>query len=62
MVTNDKNNCVILVQVCSESLRKESLSKVSIEGIKLMVKKLHKLKLVQGLKCYLKQPGPVPSG
>ena len=59
MVTNDKNNCVILVQVCSEPLRKESLSNVSIEGIKLMVKKPHKLKLIQGLKSDSKQPGQV---
>ena len=34
MVMNDKNNCVILVQVCSEPLRKESLSNVLIEGNK----------------------------
>ena len=59
MVMNDKNNCVILVQVCYEPLRKESLSNVLIEGIKLMVKKPYKLKLIQGLKCDLKQPGQV---
>ena len=59
MVMNDKNNRVILVQVCSEPLRKESLSNVLIEGIKLMVKKPYKLKLIQGLKCDLKQPGQV---
>ena len=59
MVMNDKNICVILVQVCSEPLRKESLSNVLIEGIKLMVKKPYKLKLIQGLKCDLKQPGQV---
>ena len=59
MVMNDKNNCVILVQVCSEPLKKESLSNVLIEGNKLMVKNPYKLKLIQGLKCDLKQPGQV---
>ena len=37
MVTNDKNNCVILEHVCSEPLRKESFVMYSEVKIQLSV-------------------------